>query len=168
MDPFLAINLYLITQAALYARRYRIRDEEDLVQEVWATVLPDLDFGRPLGALCSYCGRRLLWLALDRRRRERGQPVALSQLREAEGGSPIDLAVDAGPTPDVVVGEADWFARALGLLPERERLPLSMRLRGMTYERIGSGLGYSTNTAYARVGQAIDRLRRHAEELGLD
>jgi RNA polymerase sigma-70 factor (ECF subfamily) len=131
-------------------------DTDDLVQmallgtfQKWEEFEPD----HP-GALFGYLRRALLHRIRDELRRVRARPghVALPGSVEAEGPSPLELAV----TREGI----ERYEAALGRLPEMQREAVLLRLElGASYPEIAAALGSpSPNAARMMVVRALLRL----------
>ena len=146
----------------LYSLALRIvrrpSDAEDVLQEVFSQVWRqagryDMSRGTVVGWLVMLTRSR----ALDRLRRERGEPPAAD----------IDLAtrdvVDPGVGVDLQLVDAQQAARvraALEALPDAQRIPLELAYyEGLSQSAIAARLDAPLGTIKTRMRQALIRLR---------
>jgi RNA polymerase sigma factor (sigma-70 family) len=140
-----------------------LADTDDLVQETLLATLRRLDAfeARRSGALHAYLRQAVLNRIRDELRRHRRQPEAggFDEQTEANGDSPIELAIG---------GEVmDRYERALSTLSADERAAIVGRVEmGYTYEQLAEALGKpSAEAARKAAGRALIRL---AERMGRD
>lgn len=146
----------------LYSLALRIvrrpSDAEDVIQEVFSQVWRqagryELSRGTVAGWLIVLTRSR----ALDRLRRERGEPAAA----DLEGAS--SSVVDPGLTVDLQLVDAEQAARvraALLALPDAQRVPLELAYyEGLSQSAIAARLETPLGTIKTRMRQALLRLR---------
>src|SRR5262249_41247586 len=153
----------------LYSLALRIvrrpTDAEDVIQEVFSQVWRqagryDTSRGTVVGWLVTVARSR----ALDRLRRDRGEPTAAD----------IDLmsrdVVDPGTMVDLQLVDAEQAARvraALEALPETQRVPLELAYyEGLSQTAIAARLATPLGTIKTRMRQALLRLRDALAEQG--
>jgi RNA polymerase sigma-70 factor, ECF subfamily len=161
-DPDALAEVYDRHARLLYSLALRIvrrpTDAEDVIQEVFSQVW------RQAGRYDTLRGTVAGWLvmltrsrALDRLRRERGEPPA----------GDIELAsrdvMDPGAMVDLQLVDAEQAARvrrALEALPDAQRVPLELAYYdGLSQTAIAAQLGTPLGTIKTRMRQALLRLR---------
>jgi RNA polymerase sigma-70 factor (ECF subfamily) len=161
-DPDALAEVYDRHARLLYSLALRIvrrpTDAEDVIQEVFSQVW------RQAGRYDTLRGTVAGWLvmltrsrALDRLRRERGEPPA----------GDIELAsrdvMDPGAMVDLQLVDAEQAARvrrALEALPDTQRVPLELAYYdGLSQTAIAAQLGTPLGTIKTRMRQALLRLR---------
>jgi RNA polymerase sigma-70 factor (ECF subfamily) len=91
--------------------------------------------------------------------------VAIRELRRHERRGrrqPKDAPLSRGTTPDHAdsIAEADSLARALGALPERQRMAVALRFHGdLTVDEISRVMRCSHGTVKSTLHAALQRLR---------
>jgi RNA polymerase sigma-70 factor, ECF subfamily len=161
-DPDALAEVYDRHSRLMYSLALRIvrrpTDAEDVIQEVFSQVWRqagryDMSRGTVAGWLVMLTRSR----ALDRLRRERGEPPA----------GDIDLAsrdvVDPGTMVDLQLVDAEQAARvraALEALPDTQRVPLELAYyEGLSQTAIAARLETPLGTIKTRMRQALLRLR---------
>src|SRR5262249_32369361 len=146
----------------LYSLALRIvrrpSDAEDVLQEVFSQVWRQAGrYGMSRGTVVGWLVMLTRSRALDRLRRERGEPPAAD----------IDLAtrdvVDPGVGVDLQLVDAQQAARvraALEALPDAQRIPLELAYyEGLSQSAIAARLDAPLGTIKTRMRQALIRLR---------
>jgi RNA polymerase sigma-70 factor (ECF subfamily) len=84
----------------------------------------------------------------------------------------VQRLIDSGSSPSAAASRAEQqeqLRRVLGLLPEEDRVLLSMRyLDQLSWQEVAGHLGITANAAMVRHSRALTRLLRHGAALGLD
>jgi RNA polymerase sigma-70 factor (ECF subfamily) len=117
-------------------------DSADVVQSVWAHVLPGLRAGRwrfgtaaELRAFLVTVARRRL---TDRLRHFR---AALERERSLEAGDPEGLPPSAGPRPSEVLQAGDLWEKMLALCPPEHHEVLRLKRQGLLLAEIAARTG---------------------------
>ena len=127
---------------------------EDVIHDVFVTFVKNLDKFKLTGSLKGY----LLTCVANRARSEMRTGKAHAARLEKLAGQVTDIQ----DQPDAAVcnEELQHLRDAMANLPYEQREVLMLKTQGnLTFERMASELGISTNTAKSRYRYGIDKLR---------
>lgn len=159
--------LRLKVELRLPAAVRRVIDADDVVQNVWAAVLPRLHEFVPLGARYTPAFLRYLNVAAMRIL-QRTADVELRRLERAGGGDDGGDAVESAPAsalsdPALAVATREaWaeLAAALGALSQDDRELLALRaVEGRSFVELGPRFGASAGALRKRYERALELLR---------
>jgi RNA polymerase sigma-70 factor (ECF subfamily) len=134
----------------------RREDAEDVVQEVFLSVLKSRQRLRDVRDLTAYLFTALRRAAIN------------AATRRARGPALSQEAVESAPAAASARGESgpcgDRLQRALLALPPEQREVILLKTDGeLTFAQIGQVLGVSMNTAASRYRYALEKLRTTLE-----
>lgn len=149
--------------AILRQRAGRDAPVEDFVQDVFARALVHVTTFRGDACFLTWATTIGTNLALDWRRRE-----TVRRRTSDSAASPDDVPCTAGERARAAVDEADDVRRAreaLGTLPERMRLAITMRVvEGLDYETVAERLAAPLPAVRQWVSRGLRRLRETMED----
>lgn len=144
----------------------RATDAEDVVQEAFLKAFAKLDTLGDPDRFGPWVYGIAFRAAVDhhRRRGRSGRIVSLEMFRDEGGHDPPD-GHESAPEAALRREEAERVLEAVGALPDRYRLVLTLRYQGhMSYREIAEHLGEPDGTVANRLHRAVHMLR---ERLGV-
>lgn len=126
------------------------QDAEDVVQETFLKLLQHLQGGGETSNIRGWIFTVAAHAGRDRQR-QRGRWLAWNANQ--------DTAVEPVPLPDED-GRQRVLRRALASLPDRDRLLLALRARGLSYKEIASAADVEVSSVGTFLARAVERCAR--------
>lgn len=142
-------------------------DAEDILQEIFAGTLSNMDVTEPVANMAGYLYRAARNRIVDWYRKKKHVPLSLQQ--EAEGASLEELLAASGIDMErefIRNAAVEALLACIEQLPEEQRdVIVQQAIEGKTFREISEATGVPVSTLLARKRYAIQKLRKKLQAL---